>query len=128
MEQFILAFDSDLAPIVGQQVTLSQNSGASANRRIDLLMQRAAANFVSKSLGGQTKECDLIATVARNGKVETYLYNPATNVFASSTATLSDSALRALSSTPGQEVTYTAATPGSGRRYHGQATLLHRRR
>jgi DNA-binding beta-propeller fold protein YncE len=130
MEQFVLAFDTDLAPIVGQQVTLTQTNGSSANRRIDLLMQRAAANFVSKSLDGLTKECDLIANVARNGKVETYLYDPAKNVFTSSTSAppLSDSALRALASTPGQEVTYLAATPGSGRRYLGQQFLPHRRR
>jgi len=33
VEQFMLAFDSDLAPIVGQQVTLtSQNAGAVGSR------------------------------------------------------------------------------------------------
>ncbi|MEO5922234.1 MAG: hypothetical protein ABIR70_00250 [Bryobacteraceae bacterium] len=128
MEQFMLAFDSDLAPIVGQQVTLTSTNGSSANSRIDLLMQRAAANFTSKSLDGPTKECDLVATVARTGKIETYLYNPATNLFASLTASISDSALRGLASNPGQEVTYLAATPGSGRRYQGQVVISHRRR
>jgi hypothetical protein len=124
VEQFMLAFDSDLAPIVGQQVTLTQNNATSANPRISLLMQRAATPFTSKSLDGLTRECDLIATVARNGRVESYLYDPATKLFGN----LTDTALRTLASTPGQEVTYLAATPGSGRRYMGVATLHNRRR
>ncbi len=124
VEQFMLAFDSDLAPIVGQQVTLTATNATSVNARINLLMQRAAASFTSKALDGLTKECDLIATVARNGRVETYLYDPATKLF----GTLTDSALRAFASTPGQEVTYLAATPGSGRRYLGQPVSSKRRR
>ncbi len=50
LEQFMLAFDSNLAPIVGQQVTLtSTNGAASSGPRIDLLIARAAAG-----------ECDLV--------------------------------------------------------------------
>ena len=41
VEQFLLAFDSDLAPIVGQQVTLTNANGSTAGPRIDLLIQRA---------------------------------------------------------------------------------------
>jgi hypothetical protein len=120
----MLAFDSDLAPVVGQQVTLTSTNAAAANPRIDLLMRRAATPFTSKSLDGVTVECDLVATVVRNGRVEANLYDPASKLF----GPLSDSALRALAAAPGQEVTYLAATPGSGRRLIGQEVLRNRRR
>jgi YVTN family beta-propeller protein len=60
VEQLMLAFDSDLAPVVGQQVTLTGSNGTVANPRIDLLVQRAQTNFTSKVLGGAVKECDLV--------------------------------------------------------------------
>jgi hypothetical protein len=118
VEQFLLAFDSDLAPIVGQQVTLTSANAAAAGPRIDLLLQRAAAPFVSLSLGGTVTECDVVAHVVRNGRVMAYLYDPVARDFVpdDESAPLSDSALRALAATAGQEITYTAATPGSGSR------------
>lgn len=118
MEQYLLAFDTDLAPIAGQQVTLTSANGAGAGPRIDLLMQRASTPFVSKSLGGNVTECDLVAQVVRNGRIMGFLYNPVANNFIpdDGSAPISDAALRAFAATPGQEVTYTAATPGSGAR------------
>jgi DNA-binding beta-propeller fold protein YncE len=118
VEQFLLAFDTDLAPITGQQVTLTSSNGAAAGPRIDLLLQRAAAPFVSKALGGTVMECDVVAHVVRNGRVTGYLYDPAANQFIpdDGTGPVSDSSLRLLAATPGQEITYTAATPGSGPR------------
>jgi DNA-binding beta-propeller fold protein YncE len=47
--EFIYAFDSNLKPIVGQQITLTASNSATAGPRIDLLQQRA-------DLG----ECELI--------------------------------------------------------------------
>src|SRR5262249_7823926 len=49
VEQFMFAFDSNLAPIVGQQVTLGPSSGADAQQRADLMMTRAL-----------TGECDVV--------------------------------------------------------------------
>ena len=71
MEQFLLAYDSDLAPVVGQQITLTSANSAAAGPRIDLLIARAAAPFISKSLNGTVTECDLVAQVgaARVGVV-----------------------------------------------------------
>src|SRR5262249_23676676 len=66
VEQFLLAFDTDLAPIVGQQVTLTPDNAAAAWPRIDLLIQRASTSFVSKALGGASMECDLVARVVQN--------------------------------------------------------------
>ena len=118
VEQFILAFDSDLAPIVGQQVTLTADNRAAAGPRIDLLLQRAAAPFVSKSLNGVTTECDVVANVVQNGRVAGYLYDAIAANFIpdDGSARITDAALRSLAVTSGQEVTYTAATPGSGAR------------
>jgi hypothetical protein len=118
VEQYMLAFDSDLAPIVGQQVTLTNTNTASVGPRIDLLIQRASAPFVSKVLNGSVMECDLVAQVVQNGRIMGFLYDPAAGNFipADNSPRVSDSALRALAATPGQEVTYTAATPGSGSR------------
>ena len=63
-------------------------------------------------------ECDLVAQVASGSRVMSYLYDPVAGDFIpdDGTAPISDAALRSLAATPGQEVTYTAATPGSGSR------------
>jgi hypothetical protein len=118
VEQFVLAFDSDLAPIVGQQVTLTSTNAKAAGARVTLLEQRAAAAFVSKSLGGTVKECDLVAFVAQGRGVTGYLYDPVAGDFVASRGAVkfSDASLRALAATPGNEVTFLAATPGSGAR------------
>jgi len=120
LEQFMLAFDTDLAPIVGQQVTLTRDNAATAGPRVDLLMQRAAAPFVSKALNGASPvtECDLVVQVVQNRRVMGYLYDPAAHNFIpdDGSARVTDSFLRSLAASAGHEVTYTAATPGSGPR------------
>jgi DNA-binding beta-propeller fold protein YncE len=118
VEQYLLAFDSDLAPIVGQQVTLTGDNASAAGPRISLLMQRAAAPFVSKSLNGAVTECDLVAHAVRDRRLTGYLFDPVAGNFIPDDGQprISDAALRALAAIPGQEVTYTAVTPGSGAR------------
>jgi DNA-binding beta-propeller fold protein YncE len=118
VEQFLLAFDSDLAPIVGQQITLTSSNAAAVGPRIDLLMARAAAPFNSKALNGTVTECDLVAQAPVNGRIMGYLYDPVAGNFIPDDGSprISDASLRALAATAGQEVTYTAATPGSGQR------------
>jgi hypothetical protein len=118
VEQFLLAFDSDLAPIAGQQVTLTNANATTVGSRIDLMIQRAETPFVSKALGGAVRECDLMAHVAFGGRVKGFLYDPVARNFAPDDGgpPVSDGALRALATTPGQEVTYTCATPGTGGR------------
>ena len=56
----MLAFPTDLAPIVGQQITLTATNGPPSSPRIDLLIARAGASFTSLILGGAVTECDLI--------------------------------------------------------------------
>jgi YVTN family beta-propeller protein len=118
LEQYVLAFDTDLAPIVGQQITLTNANGAVANPRIDLLIARARAPFNSKVLGGAVTECDLVAKVAFGGRVHGYFYEVASGTWDpdDGSPNLADATLRAMAATSGQEVTYTAVPPGSGRR------------
>jgi DNA-binding beta-propeller fold protein YncE len=103
VEAFLLAFDSNLAPIVGQQVTLVAGSPPATHARIDLLEARAAAG-----------ECDLIAR-QRSGRGFLYLND---GTFAPNKAhrpSLSDSELRALAG-HGGAVTFSCVPPGSGYR------------
>jgi len=118
LEQYVLAFDTDLAPIVGQQITLTNTNSAVVNPRIDLLIARARAPFNSKVLGGAVTECDLVAKVAFGGRVHGYLYEVASGTWDpdDGSPNIADSTLRAMAATSGQEVTYTAVPPGSGRR------------
>ena len=114
---FMMAFDSDLAPIVGQQVTLTSGNAAAVSARIDLLMQRARTPFTSKELGGAVTECSLVARVVEGGVSRGLMYDGARRVFvAADGSQRSEAAVRALASTPGQEVTYTCTPPGSGAR------------
>jgi DNA-binding beta-propeller fold protein YncE len=115
--EYMYAVDSDLAPVVGQQVTLSAANASAAAPRVDLLVQRAQARFVSKELGGEVKECELVAHVAEAGARRGYLYNLGSGQFVANDGTArSDASLRALAQTQGQEVTYLCAPPGSGQR------------
>lgn len=116
--EFMLAYDSDLAPIVGQQATLTSTNSSTVDPRINLMIERAGTSFASKALGGVTTECDLVANIAQGGVVRGFLYDPVAGNFIPSDGSprISDSALRALAATAGQEVTYTCVPPGSGAR------------
>ncbi|WNG45385.1 hypothetical protein F0U60_15705 [Archangium minus] len=116
VEAFMLAVDSDLAPIVGQQVTLTSTNAAAVGSRIDLLIARAKAPFVSKILGGSTYEADLVAKAVVGGKQKGFLFdrNAGTWKPDDGSANITTTALRALASKAGQEVTFTAVPPGSG--------------
>ena len=107
IEAFLFAFDSNLAPIVGQQITLTPSNAATAGPRIDLFEARAAA-----------KECDLVVKGRVGGSAAGYLYNRTNRTFGSSqsSASLTDTALRALAQVAGGELTFTCVPPGSGAR------------
>ncbi|HSQ00606.1 MAG TPA: hypothetical protein VL049_25565 [Candidatus Dormibacteraeota bacterium] len=109
LEAFILAFDSNMAPIVGQQTTLTNlNSGVAAViTRLNLLDQRAAQN-----------ECDVVVKGTVGGQQRGWFREP-DGTFRSDRAgePLESAAnLRLLANTAGQELTYTCAPPGSGER------------
>jgi hypothetical protein len=115
LEQLGLAFPTDLAPIVGQQVTLTASNGAAVDPRIDLLIQRAGTTFTSLMLGGVVKECDLIVKGSVGG-IERGWVREAGGLFLDDLGnTIADAALRALATSEGP-LTYTCAPPGSGTR------------
>jgi DNA-binding beta-propeller fold protein YncE/mono/diheme cytochrome c family protein len=115
LEQFILAFDSTFAPIVGQQVTLTSANAASVGPRINLMMARAMTDFILLGQPG-AKECDLVVKGVVGGEARGFLMNAAGRFQSDRAAEppLTDSQRRALADTDGQELTYTCAPPGSG--------------
>jgi DNA-binding beta-propeller fold protein YncE len=115
LEAFVLRFPSDLAPIVGQQVTLTATNAAVANPRVALLIQRSSAPFDSLMLGGTVKECDLIVKGSEGGVARGWV-RESSGQFRSDINTLTpDLTLRALAVSQGP-LTYTCAPPGSGTR------------
>lgn len=106
VEQFMLVFDSNLAPVVGQQVTLTATNGAIAEPRIDLFMQRS-----------QVAECDLIAKLNFGSREYGYLYsNGMWQTDRSERAPIADTKLRSIVKQKHLPITYTCVPPGSGLR------------
>ena len=118
LEQFILAFDTTFAPIVGQQVTRTDTNSAAVDPRIDTMLARARTRF---TLVGQpdAMECDLVVKGTVSGVARGYFMDAGTGRFRSDRATeptLTDAQLRVFANTVGQELTYTCAPPGTGER------------
>ena len=121
LEAFLLAFPTDIAPIVGQQVTIGPDNFAVAdvNARIGLIDSQAGSSFESKVLGGSVTQCDVIVKTVEGGVEKGYFsstggtYTPDDNGPA-----ISEAVLRAKANPigPGQTLTYTAVPPGSGQR------------
>jgi DNA-binding beta-propeller fold protein YncE len=98
---FALAFDSNMRPVVGQQITLTASNASSANARIALLEARAAAG-----------DCDLVVKGFIQGGEKGYVYSG--GGFKSSNGTLTDAQLKALVGSKTDALTFTAVPPGSG--------------
>jgi hypothetical protein len=110
LEAFVLAFPTNLAPIVGQQITLTSTSAAVAGPRIDLLMARANAG-----------ECELIVKGQhRRGQPREvgFFYLGGGRFLPDRVAAplLTDTVLRQHTGAKGGELTYTCVPPGSGQR------------
>jgi DNA-binding beta-propeller fold protein YncE len=103
--EFLFAFDSNLRPIVGQQVTLTPSNAAAAGPRIDLLRQRDEAG-----------ECELIAKAHAASLELGFLYtgNGVFTTAFSLAPPLTDAQLRHLAQGTSTAVTYTCVPPGSG--------------
>src|SRR5262245_16599327 len=107
MAQFMMAFDTNFAPIVGQQITLASSSPAVVGQRIDLMIARAAAG-----------ECEVVVKGSLAG-VQRGCVRQANGTFRSdraSDALLTDAQLRSQAATAQQERTYTCVPVGSGAR------------
>lgn len=109
--EFVMVFDSDLAPVVGQQVTRSATTAAAADPRVDLLIARAAVT-------SPRSECELVVHGVVSGRPRGWL-RLSSGLFApdrAGEAPWSDAVLRAQALVGGQELTYTAVPPGTGTR------------
>ena len=105
LDDYMMAFESNFAPIVGQQVTLTDANAGAAGPRIDLLLARARED-----------DCQLVAVLADKDGSEGLLYSG--GVFVRDCArkpALSDAALRARADRK-TSVTYTCGPKGNGRR------------
>ena len=107
VESFLLAFDSNLAPIVGQQVTLTGANGAVAGPRIALLESRADVG-----------ECDLVAKTWFGSQELGFLYAGGGEFRTDhqGSPTVDEAWLRALGTQGGRALTYTCLPPGEGMR------------
>jgi DNA-binding beta-propeller fold protein YncE len=110
LEAFVLAFPTNLAPIVGQQITLTPTNAAVAGPRIDLLIARANAG-----------ECELIVKgQQRRGQLHEvgFFYGGGGRFLPDRVAVplLTDAVLRRHARAAGGELTYTCVPPGSGKR------------
>lgn len=104
--EFLLAFDTNLFPIVGQQITWHKGSRKEVNQRVRLLMQRASVG-----------ECDLIAKSFINGREQGYLYVDGEFLpDQRNSPALKLRQLKIRGSIFGAPITYTCTPPGSGKR------------
>ena len=106
LEAFVLAFDTELAPIVGQQVTLSASASEQQLSKAELLLRRA-----------QRMECDLFATGMIDG-VYRGVMHLGNNDWQSDKKeqTFTTDQLDKLLEEEGNRLTFTCAPPGSGYR------------
>lgn len=104
---FIMAMDSEMAPIVGQQITLAQNSVIQINDRINLLRARAQVT-------APRAECDLIVKGVIAGVSRGYLMQVDGSYQSDiKSEVISDVNLRALVAN-NQTLTFTCVPTGSG--------------
>lgn len=105
---FVMASDSDLAPIVGQQVTLAAGYGTDSRSRLNLLTDRAVVT-------APRAECDLIAQGAVDGELRGYFMDQVESLQSDRSAervTLDE--LIGKIDTNDALVTFTCVPPGSG--------------
>jgi hypothetical protein len=118
LEAFLMEFDSDLAPIVGQQTTVTASSGSGVLARVDLLIQRANTTYYTSPTLGVVKECDLIAKGVVNSEQRGWLYVGSNNFQSDLGGDVlwSKNQLISAATQPGNALTFTCVPPGSGRR------------
>jgi hypothetical protein len=107
VEAFMLVFPSNLAPIVGQQVTVDAANQQVTSERLQLLMARA-----------EEGECDLVAKGRRGGFEAGFLYQ-GNGLFTTDQAgqdALDLASLLEMAAGEAGEMTFTCAPPGSGQR------------
>lgn len=105
---FVLAFDSDFLPIIGQQVTWRPGASSAIEDRLSLLRTQAQTRTPRAS-------CDLVARITANGVAHSALLQPDGNWELRGGGTRSESQLKELASVT-QPITFTCLPPGTGQR------------
>jgi len=103
LAKFMLAFDSNLKPIVGQQVTFTGDNSAAALPRLQLMLARADAG-----------DCQVVAKRGERGYL--YVGGGKFRPDRSHEPLIPEGVLRLLSKQRHGEVTFTCVPPGSGQR------------
>ncbi|TDG15736.1 hypothetical protein E2F43_05790 [Seongchinamella unica] len=106
--RFVMAADSNMAPVVGQQVTLATGVEEAVLDRLDLLEQRA-------NVTGPLPECDLIVRGVLDRTRFSALFDDHTYID-SAGQEWGASALREAALVAGNVLTFSCVPPGSGRR------------
>lgn len=104
LASFLFAFDSNMRPIVGQQITLTEANAKTAAPRVALFEAQAA-----------TGACDLVVRGRVRGRDSGFvLFNGSYLADSTTKAPLSGAALHALVGKATDALTFTCVPPGSG--------------
>ena len=123
VEAFMLAFENDLAPIVGQQMTLGAGLATpEAIARVRLFEERALKPWNAKEAGGSmaipVTECDLVAEGVIGDKAERFIFSTVKKEYrllgANQWFTLDQLVDKAMQGT--NSLTFTSVPPGAGMR------------
>jgi len=105
---FVFVMDSEMAPVVGQQITLTSINAIIVNSRINLFIAQAKVTI-------PREKCDLIVKGVVEGLSRGYLMNADGNYQSDiKSEVLTDSELRDLVINNNQTLTFTCVPPGSG--------------
>ena len=102
-EQFVLAFPTNLFPVVGQQVTINKSNFNDTRSRLELLVARANVG-----------ECDLIAKQAFGKRERGYFYT--NGIIKTDNSKVPTITSKKLLSSIKNSITFTCTPPGSGYR------------
>ncbi len=108
MVAFMMAMDTNLLPVVGQQVTWRPNRSATIDARLATLKQQAI-------IVSPRKSCDLIVRHSRDGNSYSGLYIGNNQWLMKGGLTISEATLQQLAAA-NSPLTYTCVVPGAGRR------------
>jgi DNA-binding beta-propeller fold protein YncE len=113
VEQFVLAFPSDMNPIVGQQVTVTPANGTRTDvrNRLNLLVQRALVTT-------PVRECEVVAKAVIQGRAAGWVMNSAQSFVPddANAPAVSLTALLGQASAAAAPITFTCVPPGNGTR------------
>ena len=115
LAEYLMTFETDFAPMVGQQVTLSSESKSDALERFSLMAERALTPFAMPNEGILT-ECDMVLKGVVDGEPRGWLLN-VDGAFLSSKSDEDSWTMEEIidhSQVAGQEITATCVPPGSG--------------